>query len=183
NKSDATAEAIYIRVVDTLDQNLDWGTLAMGASSHPDECDYEFDPYSGVITWFCDSIMLPPNQNPPEGEGYFIFSISPKPDLPQGTEIINTAWIRFDYNEWLQAPEEGAVIRTILRYICGDVNDDGAINLADPICLANYYFGKPCSINPQASDVNCDTLYNLGDAIIIANYYFGKPGFSLDCCP
>jgi len=67
-------------------------------------------------------------------------------------------------------------------YLCGDVNDDGEINLSDPICLANYYFGKPCDINAQASDVNCDTLANLGDALIIANVYFGKPGFVLDCC-
>jgi hypothetical protein len=67
--------------------------------------------------------------------------------------------------------------------VCGDVNSDGAINLSDPICLANYYFGKPCAIDPWGSDVNCDTLTNLGDAIIIAQYYFGAPGFSLNCCP
>jgi len=66
---------------------------------------------------------------------------------------------------------------------CGDVNLDCEINLSDPICLANYYFGKPCSINPWASDVNCDTSKNLGDALIIAYYYFGKPGFDLNCCP
>ena len=70
-----------------------------------------------------------------------------------------------------------------IAFICGDVNGDGAINLSDPICLANYYFGKPCSIVPQASDVNCDTLINLGDAIIIAKYFFGIPGFDLNCCP
>jgi len=67
-------------------------------------------------------------------------------------------------------------------FICGDVNDDGQINLSDPICLANYYFGKPCSIIAWASDVNCDTIINLGDAIIVANYYFGTPGFDLGCC-
>ncbi|KPL02784.1 MAG: hypothetical protein AMJ90_04845 [candidate division Zixibacteria bacterium SM23_73_2] len=67
--------------------------------------------------------------------------------------------------------------------MCGDVNGDGSINLSDPICLANYYFGKPCDINPFASDVNCDTMANLGDALIIANVYFGKPGFELNCCP
>jgi len=66
--------------------------------------------------------------------------------------------------------------------LCGDVNSDEQINLSDPICLANYYFGKPCSINPWASDVNCDALENLGDALIIANYYFGTPGFELNCC-
>jgi len=67
-------------------------------------------------------------------------------------------------------------------FICGDVQVNGQIDLSDPICLAMYYFGKPCEINPWASDVNCDTSVNLGDAIIIANVYFGKPGFELNCC-
>jgi len=66
---------------------------------------------------------------------------------------------------------------------CGDVNSDGSVNLSDPICLANYYFGKPCTIDPWASDVDCDTNINLGDAITIAQYYFGTPGFNLNCCP
>ena len=70
-----------------------------------------------------------------------------------------------------------------LEFLCGDGNGDWEINLADPICLANHYFGKPCEINRFAADVNCDHLNNLGDAIIIANYYFGKPGFELNCCP
>jgi len=72
---------------------------------------------------------------------------------------------------------------TLFSGICGDATADGVINLSDPICLANYYFGKPCTINPPASDVNCDTFIDLGDALIIANYFFGKPGFELDCCP
>jgi len=69
-----------------------------------------------------------------------------------------------------------------ITFLCGDATSDTEINLSDPICLANYYFGKPCIINPLASDVNCDTLTNLGDAIIIANVYVGKPGFELSCC-
>jgi hypothetical protein len=68
------------------------------------------------------------------------------------------------------------------QFFCGDVNDDGQINLADPICLAQYYFGKPCEINPWASDVNCDASVNLGDAMIIAKKYFGAPGVELECC-
>jgi len=68
------------------------------------------------------------------------------------------------------------------QYVCGDVNQDEAINLSDPMCLASYYFGNACPVNPQASDVDCDTLADLGDAIIIANVYFGIPGFELNCC-
>jgi PKD repeat protein len=179
NKPEATAEAIYIRVVDTLDQNLDWGTLAIGASSHPEKCDYEFDPYTGVIEWFCDSIMLPPNVNPPEGEGYFTYSISPKPDLPNGRELSNTAWIRFDYNPWLQAPEEGPVIRTIkYPFIYGDANGDGVINVTDVVYLINYLFlvpPGPAPIPPEAGDVNCDGVINVTDVVYLINYLFLVP--------
>jgi PKD repeat protein len=174
NKPEATAEAIYIRVVDTLDQNLDWGTLAVGASSHPEKCDYEFDPYTGVIVWFCDSIMLPPNQNPPEGEGYFTFSISPKPDLPHGTEVANSAWIRFDYNAWLHAPEEGSVIRTIkYPFIYGDVNGNGVINAADVVYLINYLFIQgPAPVPLEAGDVNCGGTITAADVVYLINYLF-----------
>ncbi|MCX6834657.1 MAG: hypothetical protein NTW07_05910, partial [candidate division Zixibacteria bacterium] len=54
---------------------------------------------------------------------------SPKPDLPKGTTISNVAWIRFDYNPWLMAPEGGPVVRTITRGCCegrvGDANGVG----------------------------------------------------------
>jgi len=66
---------------------------------------------------------------------------------------------------------------------CGDCNRDRKIDLSDPICLADFYFGGDCPIDPWASDVDCDSGINLGDAIIIANYYFGISGFELNCCP
>jgi PKD repeat protein len=173
NKPEATAEAIYVRVVDTLDQDLDWGSLAIGASSHPDPCDCEFDPYTGEILWFCDSIMLPPNANPPEGEGYFTFSISPEQDLPAGTQIVNTAWIRFDYNEWLQAPEEGPVIRTIKYSLVGDANGNDAIEPGDVVYLLNYLFRDGAAPVPyEAGDCNYDGVVDPADVVYLINYLF-----------
>jgi len=66
--------------------------------------------------------------------------------------------------------------------ICGDVNDDGALNLSDPMCLAMNYLGKPCAFNSHLTDVNCDHSYNLDDCIIIAKYYLGMEGFEVNCC-
>ena len=189
NMPEATASAIYVRVVDTLDPGLDWGTLSVGAMSHPGTCDWDFDPYTGVITWFCDSIMLPPNHNPPEGEGWFTYSISPKPDLAPGTEIANTAWIRFDYNPWLQAPETGPVIRTIGYPSCcgqytggmtGNCNCDidGKRNLADISKLIDrVYITKTPLCCEENGNVNgdIDAKINLADiSRLIDHVYITK---------
>jgi len=133
NKEEATADAIYVRVVDTLDPDLDWGSLSMGPMSHPETCGWDFDPYTGVISWFCDHIMLPPNVNPPEGEGYFTYSVKPLAGLPKGSEISNVAWIRFDYNPWLMAPEAGPIVRAVDWGCCsGRVGDANGMGGDDP---------------------------------------------------
>lgn len=115
NADTATADAIYILAIDTLDPDLDWNTLYIGPMSHPDKCSASFDTVAGVITWNCDSIMLPPNVNPPEGEAWVTFSIHPK-YLSHGTEIANRVIDRFDYGPWFWAPEEGPVVNTIDEY-------------------------------------------------------------------
>jgi PKD repeat protein len=192
NKPEATAEAIYIRVVDTLDTDLDWGTLAIGPMSHPDKCVADFDPYTGVIEWDCDSIMLPPNQNPPEGEGYVSYSISPKAALPGGTEIANRAFIRFDYNAWLQAPEAGPIVRTIAMppYICGDANGSGgdpAVDIDDVVYLINYIFASGTPPDPiEAGDANCsggDVPVDIDDVVYLINYIFASGPVPCADCP
>ncbi len=185
NKEDASAPAVYIRIVDTLDENLDWGSLAFGTMSHPDDCELVFDPFSGVITLICDEIMLPPNVNPPEGEGYFNFHISPKKGLPDETPISNTAWIRFDYNPWLMAPEDGPVIRTLKQsFICGDTNNDPnhLVNILDIIYLIDYKFKNgPLPIEPSSADVNCDGRIDILDIVYLVSYKF-KSGPEPHCC-
>lgn len=188
NKPEATAEAIYVRVVDTLDPNLDWSTLALGAMSHPGVCDWDFDPINGILSWFCDNIMLPPNVNPPEGEGYFNYSITPKPGLPKGTEITNTAWIRFDYNAWLQAPEDGAVVRTITYGCCqgrvGDSNQSGEdeptisdiavmidhlfISNVPLVCYAEADINQSGGDDPLPSDITISDVSMLIDYLFIS---------------
>jgi hypothetical protein len=118
--------------------------------------------------------MLPPNQNPPEGEGYFTFSISPQPDLEIGTEIPNTAWIRFDYNAWLQAPEAGSIVRVIaLRYVCGDANSDEAVNILDISYLIEYlYMDGPAPDPINAADVNSDGTINILDITYLIAYLY-----------
>jgi uncharacterized repeat protein (TIGR01451 family) len=113
NADTATAEAVNIVVVDTLDPDLDWATLAIGPMSHSEKCEAVFDSATGVITWTCDSIMLPPNVTPPEGEGWFTYSISPY-YLPHGSQLENAVFIKFDFNPWIMAPQDSVpVMHTI----------------------------------------------------------------------
>jgi hypothetical protein len=74
---------------------------------------------SGLITWQLSSIdpatglppedplvgFLPPNVNPPEGEGSVIFTLMPKQSLPTGTQMRNKATIVFDVNPPIDTPE------------------------------------------------------------------------------
>ena len=171
NDTSATAEAIDIDVIDTLDANLDWSTLQIGPMSHPDTCQASFDTLTGVLSWHCDSIMLPPDHNPPEGEGFVTFSVKPKSELAFGTQIKNRAYIKFDFNPWIAAPGTGPVIRTIGLY--GDANSDGKLNVTDVIYLVNYLFKGGPEPNPLlAADVNCDAKINVTDVIYLINYLF-----------
>jgi hypothetical protein len=182
NKPEATADAIFVRIVDTLDPNLDWSTLTMGAQSHPEDCEWSFDPGTGVITWACDSIMLPPNHNPPEGEGFVSYFIKPKDDLPEFTQILNEAWIRFDFNPWLHAPEnEDAVVRTIwfgcCRQLTGNVSGDiaDAVDISDLTYLVSYLFisgpTPDCLAEANVSgDPGC--AVDVSDVTALVNYLF-----------
>lgn len=74
---------------------------------------------TGILTWRLTSIdpatgdlpadprvgFLPPNANPPEGDGSVVFTVMAKHALPTGTEIRNRASITFDLNAPINTPE------------------------------------------------------------------------------
>jgi hypothetical protein len=76
------------------------------------------DRATGIVTWRFTSIdpatgqppedplagFLPPNVNPPEGEGSVLFTVQPKAGLATGTEIDNDATIVFDNNDPIRTP-------------------------------------------------------------------------------
>jgi hypothetical protein len=103
NVDTATASAKNIYLIDTLDSDFDISTIEFGETSHP-VTNIELDSSQGIINWTFSEIYLPPNVNPPEGEGWVSFSIHPKPNLPSGTYITNRASIVFDYNEPILTP-------------------------------------------------------------------------------
>jgi hypothetical protein len=67
-------------------------------------------------------------------------------------------------------------------YICGDVNGDGFVNMADLSYLANYlFYGGPSPIEPNCSDVNGDGGISLADLSFLACHLFFNYCEELNC--
>lgn len=118
------------------------------------------------------------------GNGPYTATITP-PDSP-GTDTV-TLRVRITYTGTVAPCGEtsyGEVedYSLILKHFdCGDVNGDGAVNLADITALINYYFYYgPCATPCEASDTNCDNVANIADIVYLIEYVHG--GGPAPCC-
>ena len=94
NSGTDTAFTVVIR--DTLDSDLDVTSFRFDGASHPIE--YSITG-TGIVTFTFNNILLPDSfVNEPASHGYVKYFIDRKLDIPLGTEIINTAYIYFDFN-------------------------------------------------------------------------------------
>ncbi len=90
-----TAEAIFVRIEDELDSQLDETTFQMLRASH----DYTVTRTGTSLEWFFDDINLPAEQDDAEGSnGFVYFKIKPKAGYTVNDVIPNTAAIYFDFN-------------------------------------------------------------------------------------
>lgn len=72
-----------------------------------------------------------------------------------------------------QADSDGNGVGDACDYICGDVNDDGNVNVGDAVYLINWIFrGGPAPASLNAADANNDGANNVGDAVYLVNYIF-----------
>ena len=94
NTGTDTAFTVIIR--DTLDSQLDAGSLKMLSASHA----YKFETSeNGAMTFRFNNILLPDSTtDEPNSHGFVAYSIKPRSDLKKGNVIRNTASIYFDYN-------------------------------------------------------------------------------------
>jgi len=90
------AAAINVSVIDTLDANVDAGSLEILGATHA------MSPLwlaPNVVKFTFYSIMLPDSTtNEPLSHGAVSFKVNLNPALPLGTEIKNTGYIYFDSN-------------------------------------------------------------------------------------
>lgn len=90
-----TAEAIFVRIEDALNAQLDESTFQMLRSSH----DFVVTRTGRDLEWYFDNINLPAEQDDAAGSiGFVYFRIKPLQGYAVGDIIPNTAAIYFDFN-------------------------------------------------------------------------------------
>ena len=102
NEADATAPAQNVTITDTLDSNLDASTLTILGTSA--DSVFSYNTIGNVVKFKFTGINLPPNQNPPVGEGFVSYEVAPKANLTAGTVIKNRAAVVFDANPAIMTP-------------------------------------------------------------------------------
>jgi hypothetical protein len=112
-------------------------------------------------------------------------------DLPNdATPGIWTANVSFDTGPHQGVIEDTTTFSVGGEYICGDVNSDGKVNMADVMILwydiADYPSAGAWTIAKEwAADVNCDSKVNMADVMIlwydIADYP-SAGAWEVNCC-
>ncbi len=88
--------AYRVRLVDTLDNQLDWESFELLQSSHPLS---EVRRVGGIVEFIFDPINLPYESIDELGsQGFVSFRIQPLPGLAENSLVENSAAIYFDFN-------------------------------------------------------------------------------------
>ena len=111
--------------------------------------------------------FLPVNDANHHGEGHVSFIIKPKPNTMPGTEIVNTAWIKFDVNQAMMTNE----VVNIIGPGDPDMNNDGLVNLSDLVMFADRWLHIDCTAANswcENADLDFDGRIDLLDYVILA---------------
>ncbi len=67
-------------------------------------------------------------------------------------------------------------------FLCGDVNEDGLVNVLDIISMVNYIMGgNPSPFNTNAANINAEGGINVLDIIALVNIIMQVPGMPCGC--
>ncbi len=160
--------AVNIVVKDTLSTNLDVNTFEMLGSSH----NYNIEILPGnILKWKFNNIMLPDsNSNEPGSHGYIQYRIKRNNNNTPGTQIKNTAYIYFDFNEPVVTNTAINTIETVTSISSQSNSNDGWNVYPNPSTGALYIVNS--STVKEASQVQI--LNAIGqtvlDETITSNY-------------
>jgi uncharacterized repeat protein (TIGR01451 family) len=120
-------------VTDTLSEFLDLSTFKLIETSHPNLLKVENNKDDNrIIDFRFDNIYLPDSTTNPIGSnGHITYTISPLPDLPEGTKIENTGYIYFDFNPAIVTNTTGTTLVESFPTVSND-NLEQALQLIYP---------------------------------------------------
>jgi len=159
--------AMDVVIRDSLDLDLDIGSVQSGVSSHP----YTLSITGRELTWTFSNVQLPDSVTDEPGSHAFVeYTIRPSGAAPVGAQISNHASVRID-------SDPPAFTDTVINSICptaspGDVDGSGMVTSADIIYLVNAVFKSGPPPVGALGDINCNLAINSGDIILLVNYVF-----------
>ncbi len=155
-----TDTAFTVVILDKISDELDISTVRPGEASHP----YRLNIIDGhTLEFRFENILLPDSfVNEPASNGFVLFDIKTKKDLPYGTTFENTAEIYFDFNEPI-------ITNTVVNTLSNPVSvKELAITIPTQISpnpggeesVFNYTLEQPSILDLSLYDLNGKLLHN-----------------------
>jgi aminopeptidase YwaD len=69
-------------------------------------------------------------------------------------------------------------------FVCGDVDNNGSVNVSDVVALISYVFGDGVAPDPiEAGDVDCNESINVSDIVYLIDFVFAEGPRPCEGCP
>ena len=178
-----TAPAFNIRLHDTLDTQLDLNTFEFLGASHTASTSLNGRNLSVRF----NNIMLPDSTSNDDGSmGYYQYRVKPLPNIINGSNIKNTAYIYFDYNPAIVTnTTENHFDMTVGNIVIARKNDEAISIYPNPVKDKLYFknlpknstiiiyniLGEVCLIHHSSSSA---TSGEVGGASLPKGVYFAK---------
>lgn len=164
--------AFMVIILDTLDQNLDWSTFQLLASSHRPETQLT---EGGVLKFTFRNILLPDSTtNEQLSHGFVSFRIAPKTRLPEKTGLRNSASIYFDFNPPIKTNSTQSVMVSTLP----ELTRTESVQTNDPIKVFPNPFYNRLYLQPTSLERSLDghhlQLWNSQGQLVLTRQTLGK---------
>ncbi len=154
-----TDTAFTVKILDTLDTDLDIFSVRSGVSSH----NYSFRMHGPrVLEWTFSNIKLPDSTtNEPESNGFVTFTVNQVKNLPDGTEINNRVGIYFDFNDPIITNTTSHIIGRPIKTASWTETKDITDEACDEYTYTSFKYTKTGSYYQIKGGTPTDTLVTL----------------------